>query len=99
MQLSSRRQFLSCLSALGAVLVGITNIRVSHGEEALESVWGKPQIKRSELKSIVDNYVDRISASTKTGYELTWPEKEKLAEDLMNDLEQQTSDIYTFIDP
>jgi hypothetical protein len=60
---------------------------------------GKPEVKWSEAKPIIKEYVEKMSAASKqsSGVEFTAEQKAKLVDSIMADMEAQH--IYAFIDP
>jgi hypothetical protein len=59
----------------------------------------KPEIKRSELKPIIMQYVEKMSEASKqsTGVEFTWVQKNELASAILKRMEAQEN--YVFVDP
>jgi hypothetical protein len=92
----TRRSFLTIAASVGTLLLSLPNI--GRGQP---SVSGKPEIMRSKAKSRIIEQVEKISESAKMnlGYELTPEEKNKLANNLLRELETETAGTYVFIDP
>jgi hypothetical protein len=59
----------------------------------------KPEVKWSEAKPIIKEYVEKMSAASKqsTGIEFTAEQKSQLVDSIMSRMEAQH--IYAFIDP
>jgi hypothetical protein len=95
----TRRSFLTITVSVGTLLLSIPNI--GRGQQGQLSVSGKPEIMRSKAKSRIREQVEKISESSKMnlGYELTPEEKNKLANNLLRELETETASTYVFIDP
>jgi hypothetical protein len=60
---------------------------------------GKPEVKWSEAKPIIKEYVEKLSAASKQsiGVEFTTEQKDQLITSIMANMEAQH--IYAFVDP
>jgi hypothetical protein len=92
--LSRREALLLCNGLLLALLSLPVSTGVCLGEETT-----RPEIKWSEAKPIIKEYVEKMSAASKagTGVELTDDQKSQLVESIAKDMEAQH--IYGFVDP
>jgi hypothetical protein len=90
-----RRRLLCAAGTFAAALVA--SAALSSAQES--SGPGKPEIKRSELKPVIMQYVDKMSEASKqsTGIEFTWVQKNELASSILKRMEAQ--DQYVFVDP
>jgi hypothetical protein len=90
----SRRNFLGAITALLSILLVGT---LAGAQE--KATQGKAEIKRSDLKPVIMQYVEKMSQDSKktTGVEFTAAQKADIASSILTKMEAQN--IYAFTDP
>jgi hypothetical protein len=82
--------------SFAGVALGLVLSFSAHGVIAQET---KPEVKRSEAKPIIADYVNKLSEASKesTGKEFTAEQKARMVDSILATMENQH--LYAFVDP